>query len=144
MKIKSIYLIVFIMICAMSSSCGSRTITIEAPWARTGQMGANSAVYFEIRNSTNEADSLIRAESDISTHVELHRSMMVEGSDAMTMQKQDQIEIPAAYTFSFEPGGYHVMLIDLKDDLVAGGIVELTLVFEKAGAVQVDVEIREP
>jgi copper(I)-binding protein len=62
---------------------------------------------------------------------------------SMTMQEVARVEVPAGETVAFEPGGYHVMLIDLAEPLVAGETFEMELTFEKAGTVTVEVEVRD-
>ena len=61
----------------------------------------------------------------------------------MGMRKIDSLEIPAGGTVELKPGGYHIMLIDLNRELVAGEKVDITLKFEKAGDVKVTAEVRE-
>ncbi len=64
-------------------------------------------------------------------------------SGTMTMQEVARVEVPAGETVAFEPGGYHVMLLDLAEPLVAGDTFEMELTFEKAGTVTVEVEVRD-
>jgi periplasmic copper chaperone A len=59
------------------------------------------------------------------------------------MQKVDRLEIPAGGSVQLKPGSYHIMLIDLTQELKAGEKIEITLNFEKAGAVKVMAEVRE-
>ena len=66
------------------------------------------------------------------------------GGGMMTMREVDRIEVPAGETVVFEPGGYHVMLLDLAEPLEVGDTVEVTLTFERAGDVVVTAEVREP
>jgi len=65
------------------------------------------------------------------------------GDDSMTMQEIDKLEIPAGETVKLEPGGYHVMLIDLVEPLEVGQTFDVTLTFEKAGDKTVTVEVKE-
>ena len=66
-----------------------------------------------------------------------------EGMGTMTMQPVDSIELPAGETVSLEPGGYHVMLLDLAAPLEVGDTFELTLSFEHAPDQTITVEVRE-
>jgi copper(I)-binding protein len=61
----------------------------------------------------------------------------------MGMRKIDSLAIPAGGTVELKPGGYHIMLIDLNRELVAGEKVDITLKFEKAGDVKISAEVRE-
>lgn len=66
-----------------------------------------------------------------------------EGFAMMGMREIEALDIPAGETVSLVPGGYHLMLLELADDLVPGETFELTLRFATAGEVTVDVEVRE-
>jgi len=61
----------------------------------------------------------------------------------MTMREVDAIEVPAGETVSLEPGGFHLMLIDLAGPIEMGDTIPVTLTFERAGEVEVDAEARE-
>lgn len=104
--------------------------------------GVNSAVYFEMHNHGTTADTLLRAESDVARLVELHETKMVD--NMMQMIPQDKIEVLADADIKFKPGGLHVMLIDLKRDLNVGDKFNVTLVFEKAGPITIEAEVRQP
>lgn len=62
----------------------------------------------------------------------------------MTMREVERIEIPAGTTVTLEPGGYHVMMMDVQRTLSPGDTIEITLTFERAGEVVVTAEVREP
>jgi copper(I)-binding protein len=66
------------------------------------------------------------------------------GGGMMTMKPVTSIEIPAGETVELKPGGYHIMLLDVKKVLAVGDTIEVTLTFEKAGEVQATAEVREP
>jgi copper(I)-binding protein len=125
------------------AGCSSNTgIVVEEAWVRPSSMEAgNGAAFMVIRNTGREADALISAETDICETVELHQTTM-EG-DMASMHPVERIDVPAGGTVSLEPGGYHVMLIGVTDELVAGETVSLTLNFEKAGAIAIQAEVRE-
>jgi copper(I)-binding protein len=112
-------------------------------WARAGaaEMG-NGAAYMILRNSGDTADRLVKAESDVAGAVELHKTTM-DGS-MMKMAPVENIEIPAKGQAELKPGGFHVMLIGLKRELKAGEKIKLKLQFEKAGAQEVEAEVRKP
>ena len=69
--------------------------------------------------------------------------MDTEGMQGMTMQEVEGIDVPAGETVALEPGGFHVMMIDLAEPLVAGETIELTLTFEFAGERTVMAEVRD-
>ena len=66
------------------------------------------------------------------------------GGGMMTMQPVESIPVPAGETVALEPGGYHVMLLDVKKVLAVGDTIDVTLTFEKAGEVTTTAEVREP
>jgi copper(I)-binding protein len=66
------------------------------------------------------------------------------GGGMMSMQPVEAIEVPANGSVALEPGGFHIMLLDVKKVLAVGDTIEVTLTFEKAGEVQTTAEVREP
>ncbi|MCB0951743.1 MAG: copper chaperone PCu(A)C [Microthrixaceae bacterium] len=66
-----------------------------------------------------------------------------DGGGMMSMQPVDSIEIPAGESVELEPGGYHIMVLDLAADLVAGDTVEVTLTFDSGETQKVDAEVKE-
>ncbi len=68
---------------------------------------------------------------------------MVDANNVMSMHPQATVDIPAGGTVEFKPGGLHVMLIGLKQDLKAGDTYTLTLQFRNAGDVPVTVMVRD-
>ena len=104
--------------------------------------GNNSAAYMVIRNTGKESDTLLSVQADVSEVVELHTSQTKNG--VTMMSAVENMVVPDRGKIELKPGGLHIMLIKIKQDLVAGEKVILTLVFEKSGEVQVEAEIREP
>jgi copper(I)-binding protein len=84
---------------------------------------------------------LVSANSPIAAKAELHTHVML--GEVMKMQQVESVAIPAGGDVKFAPGGNHVMLFGLKKPLVAGEYFPLTLVFEKSGAVDVEVKVEQ-
>jgi copper(I)-binding protein len=106
----------------------AESIAVEGAYARAVPPGQpNSAVFMVLKNSGDQDLALVSAESPASDVVELHTHTMDEGM--MKMRKVDQIDLPAGETVTLEPGGLHVMLIGLKEQLVPGAEVTVTLGF---------------
>lgn len=103
--------------------------------------GAVSAGYMTLRNDDTEADRLVGASSDIAGEVQLHTSEMKD--NVMSMRQVEAIDVPPSGTVALEPGGFHLMLLDIKRELKAGETVKLTLQFERAGTVEIDATVRE-
>lgn len=123
-----------------SSSAGGK-LQVQNAWARPGQAGGTSAVYFVI-NAGGEADTLLSASCGAAEASELHMSKM--DGDKMMMEPQQNVPVPANQTVTFEPGGLHVMLLNLKNDLKAGETLPVTLTFEKAGTIEIKADVKEP
>ena len=99
-----------------------------------------TAAYMTIKNG-GEADRLVKATTQISTMVQVHETVMV--NNAMQMQEiQGGLGIPAGGEVLLKPGGYHVMIMNLKSPLKPGDMVTLELTFEKAGKVTIVLPVK--
>ncbi|MDE3028208.1 MAG: copper chaperone PCu(A)C [Paracoccaceae bacterium] len=99
--------------------------------------------FLTIKNTGSTADRLIGASSAVAGHVEVHEMKMV--GDVMKMsQLRDGLPIPAGATVTLRPGGFHLMFMDLKQPLVQGKTVTVTLTFEHAGKVEMPLMIGAP
>jgi hypothetical protein len=114
-------------------------LTIDHPWARAS-VAANGAAYMVISTSGTAPDQLVAAASPVAGKVELH-TQIIEG-DVMRMRPVKAIEVNIGEPAVLKPGGLHVMLIGLKAPLKEGEKFPLTLTFEKAGSVTVDVAVQ--
>ncbi len=120
----------------------TQVLGVDDPWARPGEAGSTSAVYFTLTNANPQEDLLLSAESQVAASTELHRSTMSEG--VMRMEPQENVPLPANGEVAFEPGGLHVMLVDLADGLEVGETFPLTLTLQEAGEFSFEVTVREP
>lgn len=100
--------------------------------------------------ATETTDTTMGMGSDTTAAMGTDTTMGMGGSDTttpgaemMTMREVDEIAIPAGETVALEPGGYHVMLIDLAGPLTVGDTIDVTLEFREAGTVVVEAEVRE-
>lgn len=119
-------------------------LSLRHPHAYPSLPGTTTgAVYLvAIRNEGERADRLLAASTTVAERVELHR-MQMDG-DIMRMRALPAIEIPAKATVSLRQGsadGYHLMLFGLRRPLAAGDRFPLTVRFERAGEVQVEVRV---
>lgn len=152
-----------ILICTAACSTPTpdkRTLEIQDPWARavnlsavdakptpegseeTENSGVNSAVYLTIVNSSSTRDQLLSVTCAAADAVEIHKVQM--DNDVMSMHPLHSLEIPANSSVELAPGGLHIMLIGLKHNLTAGESLPVTLVFENAGEITIQAEIRAP
>ena len=96
-----------------------------------------------IANNGGASDKLVSASTDAAGVVEIHTVEMTDG--VMQMRPlTDGLEIPANGSVTLEPGGFHIMLMDLQESLVDGETVTLTLTFESGKEIVTDAEIRNP
>lgn len=115
-------------------------VSIEQPFARATPPGQpNSAAFMQLSNK-GEATALVAAHSSVANVVELHTHIHDEG--VMRMRKIEQIELPAGATTLLEPGGLHVMLIDLKQPLQDGSRIDLTLEYADGSVQQIEVPVQ--
>ncbi|AZL60257.1 copper chaperone PCu(A)C [Tabrizicola piscis] len=99
--------------------------------------------FMTIVNSGTEPDRLLGIESGIAAKSEVHESK-VDASGVGTMTHIDAIEIPAGGTVTLEHGGLHVMFMGLTGTLTEGELYKATLIFERAGRVDVEFSIDAP
>ena len=118
----------------------------ESGGGETGMVhakGGTGAVYMKLLNTGREADRLISAQTDVAEVVEIHETRM-EGDVMMMQMLRDGLEIPAQGEVELKPGGYHVMLIGLKQDLKEGDQFTVVLEFAKSGTMTVEPKVRQP
>lgn len=101
----------------------------------------NSAIYLEIVNNSNTDYNLVNVSSDVANRVELHRSF-VDEKGVSKMVKLDKLVIPTKTSAILQPGGMHIMLLDLKTILKVGDKFDLFLYFDNNIQKVVQVEVR--
>ena len=119
-------------------------LEIAHPWSQELPPNAPTvAAYFIIKNTGDTADRLLSADTPIAEKAEIHEHVMQ--GDLMKMQRVPSVEVPPGGTVTFAPMAYHVMMFGLKDRSVLqdGKRFPLTLNFEKAGAVPVEVTVQK-
>ena len=114
-------------------------IDIGHPYARVTVAGQPIGGGFLKLNNRGGDDKLLSATAAVSASVEMH-TMNMDG-DVMRMRQVDAIPLPAGKTVELKPGGYHLMFVGLKAPLKAGEKFPLKLKFEKAGEVEVIVNV---
>jgi hypothetical protein len=126
------------------SACGTpATADIEPhdPWMRPTLQGENAAVYFQLHNHTETVDELIGASSNAAEIVELHESKMVD--DVMQMEMLSSVTLDPDTEVNFTPGGLHVMLINVKEEIKLGDHIGVILHFQTHEDIVLDVSVRE-
>ena len=115
-------------------------VQIAHPWARV-TAGRTGAVYMMITAKGARGDRLVAAASPIAERAELHTHVM--DGNVMRMRQIPSIEVKAGAAVAFKPGELHVMLIGLKQPLADGQAFPLTLSFENAGKIEVEVQVQK-
>ena len=126
--------------CGPQAAATAGDLSIYAPWVRDAVSGGSTAAYMRIKNSGAAADRLLTAEFAGAGRFEVMDTSM--DGDTMHMETLAAIEIPANGEVELRPGGLHVMLMDLNQDLREGETASLTLVFEQAGSLTLDVPVK--
>ena len=126
---------------ALAHGYKAGSIEIEHPWARaTAPSAQNGAAYLVLNGTGKESDRLLSAATPVAEKAELHTHLMDNG--VMKMRPVDAIEVTPGSPTALQPGGLHIMLLGLKQPLVKGKAFPLTLTFEKAGPVTVQVDVQ--
>jgi copper(I)-binding protein len=117
-------------------------LVITQAWSRATPGGAKIAGgYLTIENKGAAPDRLTAVSGEIAGKVEIHEMAMNNG--VMTMRPLEKgLEIEPGKTVKLAPGGYHLMLMDLKNPLKQGEKVPLELQFEKAGKVALSLDVQ--
>jgi len=114
-------------------------VTVADPWVRGTVAGQGATGAFMTLTSPADA-SLVAAASPVAKVVEIHE-MKMEGG-VMQMRAMDKLALPAGRPVELKPGGYHVMLMGLKEPLKAGAIVPVTLTVEDRSGKRQTVEVK--
>ena len=117
------------------------TVKVEGAWARASVQGQTGTGAF-MRLTAQDGARLVRAESPAAGVTEVHE-MKMEG-DVMKMRAMPALELPAGKTVELKPGGYHVMLLDLKAPLAKDTALPLTLVFQDAKGAESTLNLSVP
>lgn len=117
------------------------SIKIDHPWSRATVAGIpNGVSYFVLENQGDVDDRLLSVSSPVADKAELHTH--IRDGEVMRMRQVEDIAVPAGESVALKPGGLHVMLMGLKEPLKEGNKFPLTLEFEQAGSVTVDVVVQ--
>jgi copper(I)-binding protein len=127
----------------------AQDLAVEQPWARaTPGRAPTGAAYLTLVNRGKEPDRLLGATTPAASRVELHAYRRPEGASAgghqghvMEMRPLDRIEIKPGETVVLKPDGMHAMLVGLKAPLKEGERLAMTLRFERAGEVRIEVPV---
>lgn len=108
----------------------NNTISATNGWVRATPPGSRNAVAFLTLNNHGATDKIlqsIQCDTQIAARCEIHEHINKEGK--MRMQRVTDLSVPRMGTRQFAPGGYHIMLLELTEPLIAGTTVEFTFIF---------------
>ena len=115
--------------------------TVKDPWIR-GTVAQQKATGLFAQITSASGGKLVAGSSPVAGGVEIHE-MVMEGN-VMKMRAIPGVDLPAGTAVDLKPGGYHVMLMDLKQQLKPGDQVPVTLVIEGAGGKRETIELKAP
>jgi periplasmic copper chaperone A len=134
----------FVTVFALSGGAASAldykvgALEIDSPWSRAVPKGAKVAVgYMTIKNTGTEPDRLVGGSTPVAGRFEIHEMSMDKG--VMKMRPLPSgLEIKPGETVELKPSSFHIMMMDLKQPIQRGKPFKASLMFEKAGEVDVD------
>ena len=127
---------------AFAADVKAGDLVITQPWSRATPGGAKTgAGYLTIENKGSAPDRLVAVSGDVAGRIEVHE--MAVNNGVMTMRPLEKgLVIEPGKTVALAPGGYHLMLMELKSPLKQGDKLPVTLEFEKAGKVAVTLVVQ--
>lgn len=134
-------LIITGLLAMTTAAWAQTTVKVEDAWVR-GTVSTQKATGAFMRLTPSANARLVEAQSPVAGVVEIHEMAMEK--DVMKMRQIPGLDLAAGRTMELKPGGYHVMLMDLKQPLKAGESVAITLVFEDAAKKRFTQEIKAP
>jgi periplasmic copper chaperone A len=124
-----------------AAALADTNVTVEGAWVRSSVPGQQGTGAF-MKLTARESMKIVGVSTPVAGTADLHE-MKLE-NDLMLMRPVTQLELPAGRTVELKPGGYHLMLQDLKHPLAPGSSVPLTLLLRDAKGVQRKLELTLP
>jgi periplasmic copper chaperone A len=131
----------FLAACAAKPAAGIGSIQIFEPWVLVAKAGGTTGAFMLIKNTGSQPDKLLKVECMASMMTGIHETKMV--GDVMQMSEIPALEIPANGQVELKSGSYHVMMMNISQDLNEGGKMKMTLTFEKAGPLEIEATIQK-
>ena len=115
---------------------GGNTITVKKAWMRPAPKTFNTAFYCTVINNGDNPDTLYKAASDISDNVDIHETY--KKGDMMGMRPVQNLVIAPHDSLVFKPGGYHIMVMNLKEDAEINKKENISLFFKVSGEIKIE------
>ena len=144
---KNIFILLPLILSLLSCTSQKKEVPVSTNdaglegWARPAAQGAMSAAYFTYTNTLDTADTLSSLTSNVSMMTQLHESYMTDDGLAGMREMKNHVIDPDE-KLVLEPGGLHIMLMRLTNDLAEGDSVTVTLNFAQAGEVVITVPVK--
>ena len=134
-------LLAAIVLGAAAASSAFAQVKVADPWVR-GTVASQTATGAFMTLTAGDGARLVEARSSVAGVVEVHEMAMVD--NVMKMRAVPGLDLPAGKPVELKPGGYHVMLMELKKPLQAGESVPITLVIETRDNKRQTIEVNAP
>ena len=138
---RRIYIVLLALTILLGSCSTTGEMEVHQAWIRPTAKGENAAVYLTMHNHSTTEDELTGATATVADVVEIHESKVE--NDVMQMNKISSLSIAADEEIIFTPGGLHIMLIDIKQELILGEHIGLILHFKNHEDIVVEVHIED-
>jgi len=138
---KRIFILMFVLSALISACSKPGDMEVHQAWVRPTAQGETAAVYLTIHNHSASDDELIGATATVADAVEIHESKME--NDIMQMSMLTSVPIAADEEIVFMPGRFHIMLVNIEEELVLGEHIGLILHFKNHEDIVVEVHIED-
>jgi copper(I)-binding protein len=121
--------------CSAERGATESSLEISRAYVAEPVLGERAAMYFTVDNRGDADDELVAVSTPVAGVAEIHRT--VSDGGMMRMERVESLEIPTGEQVRLAPGGYHIMLLELRDHIISGDAIDATLRFRRAGEVAV-------
>ncbi len=133
-----------LLVCAMvvlSGCVPASNLTVSSARSNACKAGDDCGVFMLIANSASQADTLVGAKTDVAESAGLH-TVVKDAQGMMKMTPVENIPVPGSGSVELKPGSLHIMLMKLNKELKTGDTFALTLKYQKAGDMAVQVKVQ--
>jgi len=136
---KFIFLVIALITPLVASA---ETISVDDAYVRaSSKLAKSAAAFMEIRNTSSRGDRLLDVKSDVAKKVELHTHIKSDDGVMKMRRVEDGFVISGNGVLKLERGGDHIMFMGLSQPFVDGGAISLTLIFEAAGSIELEIPV---
>ena len=135
-----------LLVLLILAACGARNsqpqnpITIEGAWLRPALENGTTAAYLDITNHTDNPITLTAITADFADMVQIHQTV-VENDMAQMQHLERGLRIGAGETIRLQPGGYHIMLLNMRQNLDEGTTIPIAFAFDNGETTIVEARV---